>query len=242
MSSNLIECFSKLQDPRDEKNRRYPLEEILFLCVSAVVSGAEGWEAIERFGQAKLDWLRRFLPMTQGIPSHDTIAWLMARLPPKRFQSCFVEWVQSLSQDTQGEIISIDGKTARRSYDTNRSLGAIHRQLALGQRRINCLSVKSQPTRNRMRLPPFRPYWICWKSKAVSSRLMLWVVKPRLPRKLSTKGPIMSWRSRATKDPCMKPSMTTLQLPNLAASPRFPANLPKRRTKLMAAWNSVDIG
>lgn len=141
MSSNLIECFSQLQDPRDEKNRRYPLEEILFLCVSAVVSGAEGWEAIERFGQAKLDWLRRFLPMTHGIPSHDTIAWLMARLSPKRFQCCFVEWVQSLSQDTQGEIISIDGKTARRSYDTNRSLGAIHmisawataNQLSLGQ-------------------------------------------------------------------------------------------------------------
>ena len=126
MSVNLIEHLSRIPDPRDTKNRRYPLEEILFLCISAIISGAEGWEAIERFGHAKLDWLRRFLPMTNGIPSHDTVAWVMARLSPRHFQSFFVDWVQNLAQVSEGEIISIDGKTARRSYDTNRSKSAIH--------------------------------------------------------------------------------------------------------------------
>ena len=126
MSANLIEHLARIPDPRDTKNRRYPLEEILFLCISAIISGAEGWEAIERFGHAKLDWLRRFVPMANGIPSHDTVAWVMARLSPTQFQSFFVGWVQSLSQISHGEIISIDGKTARRSYDKKRSKGAIH--------------------------------------------------------------------------------------------------------------------
>ena len=126
MSANLIEHLSQIPDPRDTKNRHYPLEEILLLCISAIISGADGWEAIERFGHTKLEWLRRFVPMANGIPSHDTLAWVMGRLSPKHFQQFFVDWVQSLAQVSEGEIISIDGKTARRSYDKKRSRGAIH--------------------------------------------------------------------------------------------------------------------
>ncbi|MDF1758477.1 MAG: ISAs1 family transposase, partial [Legionellaceae bacterium] len=81
---------------------------------------------IEDFGHCKLDWLRKFLPYENGIPRHDTVARLMACLSPKSLQSCFVSWVQSIAKITDGEIVAIDGKQARRSYDKKSRKAAIH--------------------------------------------------------------------------------------------------------------------
>lgn len=141
MCGNLISHFSRIDDWRSEKNKLYPLEEILLLCICAVVSGAEGWKDIATFGRIKLDWLRRFLPYENGIPSEDCIAWVMAGLSPKAFQECFAAWMQSVAQLTEGEIVAIDGKTLRRSYDRRNGRGAIHmvsawadaNRLSLGQ-------------------------------------------------------------------------------------------------------------
>ena len=126
MSATLLEHFALLEDPRIERHREHELLDILVLCVSAVVSGAEGWEAIEEFGEAKLEWLRRYVPLANGIPSHDTIARVISRLSPKGLQDCFVNWVQAVTKATSGDIVAIDGKTVRRSFDRAGRKQAIH--------------------------------------------------------------------------------------------------------------------
>ncbi len=141
MSSDLIVQLSAIPDPRSAKNRLYPLEEILLLCICAVVSGADGWQGIAEFGRNKLTWLRKFLPFVNGIPSADCLGWLMARLPRRGFQECFVAWTRSVAQLSNGEVIAIDGKTLRRSHDRRRGQRALHvvsawasaNRLSLGQ-------------------------------------------------------------------------------------------------------------
>lgn len=107
--------FSTLADPRrtTKGNLRYTLEEILFLTVSACISGANGWTAIETFGHGKLDWLRKFYPFENGIPSHDAVSDLFAILCPKAFGRCFMDWVNSIHEITDGLVVSLDGKTVR---------------------------------------------------------------------------------------------------------------------------------
>lgn len=107
--------FSSLSDPRrtTKGNLRYTLEEILFLTVSACISGANGWTAIETFGHGKLHWLRKFYPFENRIPSHDAISVLFAILRPKAFGRCFMDWVNSIHEITDGLVVSLDGKTVR---------------------------------------------------------------------------------------------------------------------------------
>jgi predicted transposase YbfD/YdcC len=126
MSNSLIFHFGDLPDPRVRGRTDYPLIEIVFLCISAIISGFDGWEAIEDFGHGKLSWLRKFLPYENGIPRHDTVARVMSCLSSKALQSCFISWVQSIAEITEGEIVAIDGKQARRSYDTKDRKAAIH--------------------------------------------------------------------------------------------------------------------
>ena len=126
MSASFIEHFGPLPDFRIERNKLYPLPEILLLTVAAVLSGAEGWEAIEEFGKAKLNWLRKFAPFVHGIPSHDCIAYVISGLRPKAFQECFVGWTRAVTQATGGELVAVDGKTARGSRDRRRGTAALH--------------------------------------------------------------------------------------------------------------------
>ena len=77
---SLIEHFSKLEDPRVERNKKHELMDVIVLCVCAVVSGAEGWSDIEEFGRAKLDWLRRYVPLANGVPVDDTIARVISAI------------------------------------------------------------------------------------------------------------------------------------------------------------------
>lgn len=141
MVADLVKQFSSIEDPRSEKNKLYPLEEILRLCLCALVSGADGWQSIVDFGRNTLPWLRPFLPFTQGLPSADCLGWVMARLPQRAFQEAFVAWTPSVAKLTDGEVVAIDGKTLRRSYARRRGQRAIHmvrawasrQRLSLGQ-------------------------------------------------------------------------------------------------------------
>ncbi len=126
MAASLIESFSILEDPRIERNKRHQLIDIIVLVISAVISGAEGWEAIEEFGKTKLDWLRRFVPLENGIPSPDCIRRVISRLSAQGFQECFMDWVSTVSEVTAGEIVAIDGKTLRRSHDRKQDKKPIH--------------------------------------------------------------------------------------------------------------------
>lgn len=120
--------FSTLEDPRrtNKGHFYYPLNEILFLVLSAVVSGFTDWTSIQIFGNAKLDWLRHFFPYTHGIPSHDVIGKLFSRLDPVKFNECFLNWVSSITELTNGEVVAIDGKTICGSGDSDKDHSAIH--------------------------------------------------------------------------------------------------------------------
>lgn len=106
--------FSSMPDPRMKRCRQHELMDILFLSISAVLCGAEGWEDIEDFGHARLDWLKKYFPFENSIPTHDTIARVLSRLEPKVLQNSFIAWMNAACQLTQGEVVAIDGKTVRR--------------------------------------------------------------------------------------------------------------------------------
>jgi predicted transposase YbfD/YdcC len=125
-----IDAFSKhfeeVQDPRQAAKITYHLFDVLFLTVCAVIAGASGWEDIEDFGQAHLHWLQNKGLFPNGLPVHDTIARIVSRLDPAQFRRCFIHWAQSVSARTSGELIAIDGKTLRHSYDRASRKSAIH--------------------------------------------------------------------------------------------------------------------
>lgn len=118
--------FGELEDPRQSAKISYPLFDVLFLTVCAVIAGAEGWEDIEDFGEVHLDWFQQKGLFLDGLPVHDTIARIVSRLDPTQFQQCFIQWAQSVNERTEGELIAIDGKVLRGSYQRESRRSAIH--------------------------------------------------------------------------------------------------------------------
>ena len=125
--------FKDLQDPRQQAKVTYPLEEILLLCLLAVLAGAETITDIALFGRKKLDLLRRFRPYANGTPAHDHLGDILAVLDPEQFQRCFVAWVAALSGTAEG-VIAIDGKTVRRSGQKRKGKAPIHMVSAFAAR------------------------------------------------------------------------------------------------------------
>jgi predicted transposase YbfD/YdcC len=122
---SFMEHFAIVDDPRQDINVKHDLLDVLFLTVSAVISGAEGWKDIEEFGLEKLDWLRQYRPFVNGIPVDDTIARIVRVLDPVQFNQAFINWVNEVRRDKGQEQIAIDGKTLRHSYDGEK-LSALH--------------------------------------------------------------------------------------------------------------------
>lgn len=122
----LVDCFSEVEDVRIDRTKKHLLVDILCLSVIAVIAGAEGWEDIEEFGKQKHDWLRKFLRLPNGIPSHDTISRVFQRLKPNAFQEPFLRWAQSLVKPLGMKLVAIDGKTLRRSHDRKTMKSALH--------------------------------------------------------------------------------------------------------------------
>lgn len=110
----LMEYFSEVQDPRREtKNKKYPLIEVIVIAFLAVISGADGWEAMERYGKAREKWLREFLTLEKGIPKHDVYQRVLRVLQSDLLETCFMNWVRDIKREIYREVIAIDGKTAR---------------------------------------------------------------------------------------------------------------------------------
>ncbi len=123
---SIVEHFAILEDPRLDRKKLHSLEEIMVLAICGVLGGADDWVGIEAFGKEKYDWFKNFLELPYGIPSHDTFGRVFSLLSPDEFQSCFLGWIYSLAQISDGEIIPIDGKVLRRSHDKSSNKSAIH--------------------------------------------------------------------------------------------------------------------
>jgi predicted transposase YbfD/YdcC len=118
--------FGELTDPRIDRSRLHDLLDIVAIAICAVVAGAESWDDIEEFGNAKHAWLGTFLTLPNGIPSHDTFRRLFERLDPDEFQRCFLRWIEALHEATERQVIAIDGKSLRRSFDRAKGQSALH--------------------------------------------------------------------------------------------------------------------
>jgi len=136
--------FSVLEDPR-RYNRRHKLLDIVVIAICAAISGADGWDDVELFGETKEAWLKGFLELPHGPPSDDTYRRVFATLDAEEFQICFMDWIEAVEELTQGQVIAVDGKTLRRSHDRSKGKKALQMVSAwasangvvLGQRKVD---------------------------------------------------------------------------------------------------------
>lgn len=141
----LKEHFGGLEDPRAQHRIEHLLIDIVLITICAVICGAESWVDIENYGLAKQEWLSQFLALPNGIPSHDTFERVFARLRRDALQQCFLSWVQTMFEWKDGQLIRVDGKTLRGSYERGGKRGMIHmvsawaseNRIVLGQRKVN---------------------------------------------------------------------------------------------------------
>jgi predicted transposase YbfD/YdcC len=144
MIEGLAACFGGLDDPRATSRCNHQLADILAIAVCAVIACAESWEDIELYGRSKQAWLKTFLALPNGIPSHDTFRRVFLLIDPDAFEACFARWAQSLARTTEREVVAVDGKTVRRSGGRHDhrplhlvSAWASDQGLVLGQREVD---------------------------------------------------------------------------------------------------------
>ena len=141
-SLSLMEHFSLLPDPRIDRTKAHQLNDIIVTTICAVICGADSWVDVETFGNERKKWLKQFLDLPNGIPSHDTFGRVFALLDSETFQQCFLAWVKTISKQTKGNVVAIDGKSVRRSHNKNEkplhliSAFAVANSIVLGQRKV----------------------------------------------------------------------------------------------------------
>jgi len=118
--------FKTLPDPRSRLGRRHRLDELVIIAILAVICATDNWQEVAQFARAKRKWLKTFLELRHGIPSHDTFGRVFAALSPEAFERCFLTGIQTLAEVRPGELIALDGKTLRRSFDRASGKAAIH--------------------------------------------------------------------------------------------------------------------
>jgi predicted transposase YbfD/YdcC len=145
-AQSILDYFAELPDPRrNNENKRHQLIDIIAISILATICGAEHFTEMEEWAEINEDWLRTFLELPNGIPSHDTFGSVFARLDSAEFKRCFIAWVESIRTATAGEVIPIDGKTMRRSGNRVQGQGAVHlvsawaarNRLTLGQVKVD---------------------------------------------------------------------------------------------------------
>ena len=204
-SLSWLEPFAALPDPRVERTKRRHLLDILAIALCAVLCGAEGWEDMSAFGQAKAAWLkeRLGLALPEGIACPDTFRRLFARLDPEAFRECFVSWAQAIKEHTGGQVIALDGKTLKHSFDTATGQSALHvvsawasaSGLVLGQMKVAHKSNACALARNEITAIPALLELLDIPragagTRAASSPAMRWVARRPSPGKPLGKEPI----------------------------------------------------
>ena len=143
--ASILTHFASLPDPRRERRRLHRLLDLVAIALCAVIAGCDDWVEVAAYGRQKRDWLKTFLPLPHGIPSHDTFSRVFSLLDPHAFQRCFTRWIEALQTATGGKLVAIDGKTLRHSFDTAAGTSALHlvsawaaqNHLLLGQRAVD---------------------------------------------------------------------------------------------------------
>lgn len=137
--------FAMLSDPRVTRTKKHLLSDIMFIAICTIACDGDGFTDMEVFGRAKEEWLRKYLELPGGIPSHDTFGRVFSIIDPEAFAKCFVSWTEAIHRATDGEVVALDGKTVRRSFDTATGKSALHmvsawaseNGLALGQVKVD---------------------------------------------------------------------------------------------------------
>ena len=128
--SAFSESFTVVDDPRVERSKQHELVDILFICVAATIAGCDGPSEIVDFAGQKVSWFRKFIRLVNGVPSHDTIGRVVSLIKPDQFQKAFLDWIASLSDDSDAEdrpkFVPIDGKTLRGSRGAKHRPGPLH--------------------------------------------------------------------------------------------------------------------
>ena len=141
----LIDHFEKLTDPRVERTKDHKLIDIIVIALCAMICGADNFVAMETYGNSKFEWLKQFLELKNGIPSHDTFARVFARIDPDEFEQCFRDWISSITELMPGDVVNIDGKTVKHSVNKTEGKKAIHlvnawaseQRLVLAQQKVH---------------------------------------------------------------------------------------------------------
>lgn len=145
MNNIFIESFSKIEDPRIERTKKHLLMDIVALTLFAIMSGAQTFDEIELFGKLHEKWLKKYLQLHNGIPSHDTINRLLSTLDPQVLQKSFIDWITKVKGYVNENVIAIDGKTMKGSHQSSKGLKALHilsayscaNGLSLGQLKVD---------------------------------------------------------------------------------------------------------
>ena len=143
--TSIVAHFAQLDDPRDVRNRKHPLINVISIAILGVISGADTWVDIERYGQSKREWLGTFLDLENGIPSHDTFGRVFRWLDSEAFQAQFMRWTEQICHHSGGRVVALDGKKLRRSQDNNHQREGIwmvsawtsENRMVLGQRKVD---------------------------------------------------------------------------------------------------------
>ena len=142
--SKIMSIFGNIEDPRSDINKLHNLVDILLIGIISVICGAETWKQMVEFACSKEGFLRKFLQLPNGIPSEDTINRVFSSIDSSQLETCFIEWVNSISTISKGQVIAIDGKALRGAKSNGKkspvhmvSAWADQNNLVLGQIRVN---------------------------------------------------------------------------------------------------------
>jgi predicted transposase YbfD/YdcC len=148
---SLIECFEEIEDPRIDRTREHKLIDILVIGLCTMLTVGENFTDMEDFGKAKLDWLKTFLELPNGIPSHDTFNRVFSAIDPQHFLDCFIAWIKEICPSLGPEGVAIDGKALRRAHNEGQTIPYI---VSAWARKTGWRWGRSRWMRNPMRSPP----------------------------------------------------------------------------------------
>lgn len=195
VSARLADHFSELSDPR-RREVKYPLMNVVTIAVCAVLCGADDFVAIAGFARARKEWFAKFLDLSAGIPSHDRFNAIFAALKPAEFEKCLLSWITDLHEITGGQIVAVDGKTLRRSFDAASSKSALHmvsawaagNQITLGQLAVDDKSNEITAIPKLLRILELTGCWVTIDAMGCQTEIAAQIVDQGADYVLAVKG------------------------------------------------------